>query len=285
MSVGTRLGDMGSAEQAAQRAADSKWVERLGRFGLVAKGFSFGLVGVLAIELALGNGGKATSRQGALAQLAGHGYGKVALVLLALGFAGYAIWRFVQGATADADEDAPKKWGKRAGYIGRGAIYAGLTYTTVKLLLGSGQQQSQNGKAHQTTATVLGWPAGTWIVGIAGAIIVGVGLWNGYRGITKKFAERWKTGQMSATARKWGERVGVVGHLARLVVFALIGVFAIKAALDYDPKDAIGLDGALQKLVHQPYGPALLGLTAAGLVAYGVYCLVDARLRDVAANR
>jgi hypothetical protein len=68
------------------------------------------------------------------------------------------------------------------------------------------------------------------------------------------------------------------------VVFALIGVFVTKAAIDYDPKDAIGLDGALQKLAHQSYGPWLLGLTAAGLVCYGIYCLVDARYRDVSTN-
>ena len=76
----------------------------------------------------------------------------------------------------------------------------------------------------------------------------------------------------------------MVGHVARFVVFGLIGVFVTKAAIDYNPKDAIGLDGALQKLAHASYGPYLLGLTAAGLIAYGIYCLVDARLRDVSAN-
>jgi len=73
----------------------------------------------------------------------------------------------------------------------------------------------------------------------------------------------------------------VVGLLARLVVFGLIGGFAIKAALEYDPNEAIGLDGALQKLSHQSYGPWLLGLTAAGLVAYAIFCFADARYRRV----
>jgi hypothetical protein len=88
---------------------------------------------------------------------------------------------------------------------------------------------------------------------------------------------------MGHTARAWGGRVGAVGHLARGVVFTLIGVFVIRAALQYDPKEAIGLDGALQKLARADYGPYLLGLTAVGLIAYGVYCLVDARYRDVSA--
>ena len=89
---------------------------------------------------------------------------------------------------------------------------------------------------------------------------------------------------MGAKARRWGSHIGLVGHLARGVVFTLIGVFVIRAALQYDPKEAIGLDGALQKLASAAYGPYLLGVTAAGLVAYGLYCLVDARYRDVSAG-
>ena len=131
---------------------------------------------------------------------------------------------------------------------------------------------------------MLSWPAGTWLVGVAGAIVIGVGLWNAYRGLSRKFEDKWETGGASEAARTWGSRAGVAGHLARGLVFALIGVFAIKAAVDYNPKDAIGLDGALQKLAHQAYGPWLLGLTAAGLVCYGLYCLVDARYRDVSAG-
>jgi hypothetical protein len=84
--------------------------------------------------------------------------------------------------------------------------------------------------------------------------------------------------------RKWAGWIGSVGHVARGVVFGLIGVFVIKAAVDYKPKDAIGIDGALRKLVDAPYGPWLLGLVAAGLLAYGVYCAFDARYRDVSAN-
>ncbi len=63
-----------------------------------------------------------------------------------------------------------------------------------------------------------------------------------------------------------------------------MGVFVTKAAIDFNPKDAIGIDGALQKLAHTNYGPYLLGLTAFGLVCYGVYCLVDARYRDVSVD-
>jgi len=265
----------------------SGWYAWLARSGLVAKGVSFGIVAALAIGLAVGSGGKTTSRQGALETLAQHTWGKALLVLLALGFAGYAFWRLVQAFAEREQNDEKgkaKKWGKRAGYVGSGLIYAGLTFTTVKILAGSGRQESQNEKAHKTTASVLDWPGGRWIVAIAGLCILGVALWNLYRGVARKFEERWRASEMSETARKWGGRAGVAGHMARAVVFGLIGAFVIKAAVDYDPNNAIGLDGALQKLAHASYGPWLLGLTAVGLLCYGLFCLVDARYRDVSVD-
>jgi hypothetical protein len=263
------------------------WYAWVARGGLVAKGASYAIVGILALQVAFGEGGKATSRQGALATVAQNGLGKVLLVLLLVGFAAYALWRLV-AAYAERDEggDATgkaKTWGKRAGYAGRGLIYAGLTYTTIKILSGSAEQ-SENQEAKSTTAGVLDWPAGRWIVALVGLGIVGAGAWNAYRGVSLKFEDEWRLGQMSSTERRWGARAGFAGHLARGAVFGLIGVFLVKAAIEYDPDEAIGLDGALQKLAEASYGPVLLGITAAGLVCYAVYCIADARYRDVSVD-
>lgn len=260
------------------------WYAALARTGLVAKGLSYGLVGALAIKLAVGDGGKATSRQGAMQSLAHHSFGRIVLIGLAIGFAAYALWRFVQAyAEKPSEEDsALKAWGKRFGYVGRGLGYAGLMYSTVKILTGPGVQ-SQNANAHQSTAVVLKWPGGTWIVGAAGITLIGFALWNLYGGLARTFEDKWRVTRLTPAVRRWGARAGVVGHVARFVVFGLMGIFVTKAAIDYNPRDAIGLDGALQKLAQASYGPWLLGLTAAGLVAYGVFCFVDARLRDVSA--
>src|ERR671939_1707500 len=109
------------AEKARGDAASgSGWYAVVARTGLVAKGVSYGIVGVLAIKLALGDGGRTTSRQGALQTLAHNTFGKVLLVLLAIGFVSYALWRFVQAFAEREDEagekGAAKKWGKRGGY-------------------------------------------------------------------------------------------------------------------------------------------------------------------------
>jgi hypothetical protein len=243
-------------------------MEALARVGLVAKGVSYALVGVLAIGVAARVGGDTTSRQGALHQLAGNTFGKVVLALLVAGFAAYALWRVAQAI----DDDA---WGKRLGYLGRAAIYGALTYSAARILAGAGSGSSQNQKTHKATGVVLSWPAGRELVVVAGLVAIGVGAWNLYRGVTHTFEEKWRG------HTETGSLVGVVGHVARCVVFVLIGVFAIRAAVEYDPQKAVGLDGALQKLAHASYGSVLLGLTAAGLLAYGLYCFVDARYRDV----
>jgi hypothetical protein len=273
----------------AKAETGTGWYEGVARAGLIAKGISYGLVGALALGVAFDEGGKTTSRGGALATIADESWGKVALVLLALGFAAYALWRFVQAIFEREDEEddeakgAAKQWGKRAGYVARGIIYAGLTVTTIGILTGSGGGESQNQQAHQTTSDAFGLPGGRWLVLLAGLAIMGAGLWNLYRGASTKFEEKWRGG-MTRVERTWGRRAGVVGHIARGVVFALVGLFLAKAALEYDPQDAIGLDGALRKLAEAPYGAAVLGITAAGLVAYGVFCLVDARYRDVSVS-
>ena len=156
------------AREARQRGrSGSGWYAWLARAGLLAKGVSFGIVGALAIKLALGDGGRATSREGALHALAGETFGVVVLTLLAVGFAASALWRFVE-AWAAPGEDA-KKLAKRLGSVGRGVVYAALAFSAAKLVAGAGGGGSQNERARDTAATLLSWPAGTWLVAAGGA--------------------------------------------------------------------------------------------------------------------
>jgi hypothetical protein len=167
----------------------------------------------------------------------------------------------------------------RVAALASGVVYAGFCAIAVEIVLGTGSGSS--GGAKKTTAGVFGWPAGTWLVGIAGAVFIGVALYQGYRGISKKFLDDSKTGEMSRTMRRWIEVVGTFGHIARMVVFGLVGIFLIKAALDYNPQKAVGLDGALAKLAHHSYGSFALGIVACGLVAFALYSLSDARYRRI----
>lgn len=263
----------------ARQAAQSRWVEWLGRIGLAAKGVSYAIVAFLAIKVALAGEGNTEDRAGALRTTADEPLGRYLLIALALGFAAYALWRFVQ-AFLDRDHEGhgAKGLGKRATFVGRGLIYAGLCYSATTVLVGEGGGGNEEDRA---TAGVLEQPAGRWLVIAIGAAVIGVGLYNAYRGVTGKFEDKLRVGELSRTARRAVVAVGVLGHLARFVVFSIVGWFLIQAALDFDPKDAVGLDGALAELAQQPHGRALLLGVATGILAYGVYAAVESRYRRV----
>ena len=267
-------------ENKAERAAESPWVERLARFGLVAQGISFGLVAVLALEVALGKGGKATDRQGALKTIAADSVGRVIVIGLAIGFGAYALWRLAQVFLGhDVEEPGGRvKWGKRLSSLGKAAIYAGLCWVAIAVLTGGGG--GSNGE-QEATKGILGWPAGRWLVMAVAVAIGAAALWNFYRGVSGRYKKQLKTGQMSARELRWTSRIAAAGLLARAVVFGIVSWFFFKAAADYDAKQARGLDGALRKLAHEPYGEWLLAVVAAGLFAYGLFCVIQARYREV----
>jgi hypothetical protein len=262
-----------------EKVARSRGFEWLARSGFVARGLIYGIIGILAIKLAVGAGGKTTNQQGALKTIAHQPFGKVLLILVAIGLGGYALWRLLRALLGHGPEDSDSKF-ERVAALGSGIVYAGLCAVAIGILLGSGSSGG-SGNTQKTTAGVLGWPAGTWLVGIAGAVLIGIGLYQGYRGLTQDFLKDSKTEEMSPGVKNWIEWIGSFGHLARMVVFGLVGFFLIKAAIDYNPSKAVGLDGSLAKLAHASYGPFLLGLVATGLIAFGVYSLSDARYRRI----
>ena len=267
------------AQESGEKVARSRGFEWLARGGFVARGLIYGIIGILAVKLALGAGGQTTNQRGALKTIAHQPFGKVLLILVAIGLAGYALWRFVHALLGHGPEDSDSGF-ERIAAVGSGIVYAGLCAVAVEILIGSGSSGG-SGSTSKTTAGVFGWPGGTWLVGIAGAVLIGIGLYQGYRALSKDFLKDSKVDEMSSRVRNWIEWIGVFAHLARMVVFCLVGFFLIRAAIDYDPNKSVGLDGALAKVADAPYGPFLLGLVAAGLVAFGVYSLSDARYRRI----
>ncbi len=169
---------------------------------------------------------------------------------------------------------------KRGGYLARAVWYLGLVGVAVSALYGANESGGSR-QEDRFTARVLEWPLGRWIVAAIGLAILGAGAFNLWRAVTRKFLENLKLRKMSDVEERMFTWLGVVGHLARGVVFGLIGFFLVRAAWQYDPKEAVGIDGALAEVLKQDYGDTLLGIVAAGLVAFGLYCLVEARYREV----
>ena len=239
----------------------------------------YAVIGVLAIELALRTGGKAASQRGALETLAGEPFGQALLIAVAVGLGAYAAWRLINALTGGRGGDQHSAL-ERVAAGASGLIYATLCVTAVKILVGARTSGANNSPKH-ATAGVLGWPGGPEIVGGAGIIIIAVGLYQGYKGAARKFLEDSATERMGQTVRRVFTLVGVFGHLARAVTFLMIGYGLVKAALDYAPRNAIGLDGALQTLSRSSTGPLLLGIVAVGFIGFGLYSIMDARFHRV----
>ncbi len=252
--------------------------EVLSRAGFAARGVIYGIIGILAIKLALGAGGTEADQGGAMKTLVHQPLGEVLLILVAIGLAGYSLWRLLHALLGHGPERSDSGF-DRVAALGSGIAYGVMCAVAVEILLGSSGGTS--GHASKATAGVFGWPAGTWLVGLAGAVFIGIALYQGYRGVTEDFLKDAKTEKMGATTKRWYKILAVFGHLARMVVFGLVGIFLIKAAIDFNPSKAVGLDGALAKLAQQSYGPALLGVVAAGLIAFGLYSLADVRYRRI----
>jgi len=250
----------------------------MARLGLFARGVVYLLVGWLAVRIAFEGSGAQADRQGALQEIAHHTGGFIVLLAMALGFAGYAIWRATEVVTGDHEEGA-KKWGKRAVSAGRAVLYGFFAVSTAHTALSGRTGSGSDHTSKQATAGVLGHSGGRALVIAAGAAFVIAGVVLAVRGLLRKFEKQLRTGQMSPGMEKAVAAVGVGGQTARGVVFAVIGGFLIDAAVRYEPQKARGLDGALRSIAGAPGGKALLIAVAAGLACFGLYSLAEARYR------
>jgi succinate dehydrogenase/fumarate reductase cytochrome b subunit len=254
----------------ARRASDSSAARFLARAGLTARGVIYILVGLIAVLVALGQSSREADQSGALQLLASKSYGLVSLWLLGAGFAAYALWRL--------SGDRPGA-GPRLKSLGRAVIYAGFAYLTFEVI--SGSRRSQSHQQQDVTATVMRHAEGRWLVGIVGLAVVIAGLVLVSEGIRHKFMKYLRTQQMSRRTRRVVQVLGMIGTIARGLVFALAGGLVIDAAVTHRASQSGGIDKALLTLRNQPFGAVLLLLVALGLVVFGIYGLCEARWRKV----
>ena len=279
MTTSTAVGPIGSAQHGGEVVAERPEFAWMARAGLVARGISYAIIGILALKLAVGSGGETTNQRGALTTIAEQPLGKTLLIAMTLGLASYAIWRLVRAAIGHGTEDTDGA-AERIGGAASGLGYAALCVTAVQILVGANSSGGTN-SPKKTTGGVLDWTGGTTIVATIGAILICVALYQGYKGVSRKFLEDSKTWEMSHLVKRAFTAIGVFGHLARMVVFGLVGYGLVRAAIEYDPRSAIGLDGALSTVSHYSYGPLLLGIVAAGLIGFALYSIADARYRKI----
>ena len=266
-------------------ARASDWKDLLGRGGLVGQGVVAAIIGILAIQLAMGDPNEATTKDGAVAWLADQPAGKFLLVLLTIALFALAIWRFLDAIWGDPVEG--DKTTKRIKFAALSVLYAVFAVTALSATIaywtgdpasasGSGGGGDQTSK--EATSKVLDWPAGPWLVALGGIVLIGFALWSiKHHVIDQSFTKR-----LDKADGTWVARLGQAGYGARALVYMVIGWFFVQAAITYDPNQAKGLAGALQELAGKGWGQVLLRAIALGLFCYGLFCVAEAKYRKAA---
>jgi Domain of Unknown Function (DUF1206) len=268
------------ARRTRTQAVASPVMAVLARAGLAARGVLYALIGIIAVQIALGGTRQQADRSGAVRLAAATPLGSVILWLLAAGFAGLTLWRLSEALWGANGADGHKP-PRRLANLGKALIYAVVTYGVLKYALGLGAPASSDKQSQDLTATAFRYPGGIVAVAIAGVIIAVAGLALAYQAYQRAFLRDLRMGSASPGTRKAVAWLGEFGGMARGAVFTTIGIFLIVAAAEAKPSQAKGVDSALRALAHTPLGPWLLGLIAVGLVLFGVYSCCEARWRQV----
>lgn len=264
------------AERAGKQADRSPWLDRGVRLGLVCYGLMHLLIGYLAVRLALGDGAGSASSKGAFQQLAQHTPGVVTLSVVGAGFAVLVVWQGLEAAVGRRDDDGWARVGKRLVSAGKAVVYAVLGTSAIKTAFGSSGGQRTKGM----TARVMALPAGPVLVGAVGVAVLVVAGFLVFRGWSEGFRSKLEAPGQTGYDGKLYVTLGKIGHLAKGAAFAVVGALFVYAAVTHDPQESGGLDVALRKVLHQPFGSPLLVVIALGLGCYGLFCFAWARHLD-----
>src|SRR5215218_8642557 len=260
----------------AREAGESDTLENLARIGLIAFGVVHLLVAWLALQLAWFGGGESADQSGAMGTLADSPVGKPLLWVLAVGLIALAAWqaaevlRWRRGWSASG-KTRRKALQKSANALIKAIVYGALAVLAIRFATGSGQSSSQ--QQQETTAGVFAWPGGQWIVGAAGLVLAGVGVWHIRKGMNKHFLKQIDTSDASPKALRLVTRLGQIGFPGKGIALIGVGGLLVWAAVTFDPSKARGLDGALRTILDLPFGQILLTLVALGIAAFGAFCL------------
>jgi flagellar biogenesis protein FliO len=256
-------------------AARSRHVARAARLGFAARATIYLLIGCFTLLLAFGKQPPEDDQRGAMQEVARHTGGFLLLVVLAIGLAAYALWRFSEAAFGGRTGN--RKLGSRLKSFFRGCVYAALAYTAVDVLLHSSRSQAH--QQQEWSAKVMSHQGGRWLVGLVGLVLLIVGAALVFEAVRGKFKEGFKLAEMPRFARRTVWILGAVGTTARGVVFGLTGFFVLQAAWRYDSSKARGLDGALRRLAASQDGKIWVTAAGLGLIAFGLYGYAEAAWR------
>lgn len=288
--VGTDDGKVGH-DGTQEFLAEHPTLVSLGRVGWVAKGAVYGLVGVLAMAIALGweqdgsGSSDEASQSGAIARIAEASFGGALLTIVAVGLLLYAIWRLV--TVVLPAENTAKAWATRSGYAVSALVYLVLAWSAWSFVTGGGSSQASGGatedsKVEGVTSDVLAHTGGRWFLGVVAIVVLAIGCYFVVKGARRDFDDQLKGGGVGPLSHRHIVLLGRVGWVGRGVMLSLVGFFLFRAVWRADPQEAQGLDGSLRQTLETTGGTAVVLFVGVALVVYGAYCIVSAPLRRLA---
>src|SRR6202171_4341714 len=266
-----------SGAAAVKRAAGSPALRLLERLGYATRGALYSVMGLLALGIALRiGGGETTDLSGSLVFLVSNPFGKLLLIIMAIGLAAYSLWGFIR-AVYDPLHRGSDATGymARLGFVTSAVSYAALVILALQILAGSGGSSGDG--TQKTIASILNHPGGGALTIVIGLIAIGVGLGQFLEAYRATFKQDLKGAEMSERERTIVIRLGRFGMFARGVTFLVIGWVIVQAGLHHDPAQVQGFGGACVFLLGQPFGRVLLGIVALGFVALGLHSFACAR--------
>ena len=259
----------------SRQTANTPLVEGLARFGYIARGLVYAVIGLLAFQLAFSGGGKVTNQTGAIQMIGAQPFGKILLILLVIGLFGYAIWGVIRALLDPLGRGSDAKGLlARAGFLTSAISYAALGLLAFNYVTGYGS--ASTGKSPDILVQLLSQPFGKWLILLLGLFWVGAGLGQIYTAWTQDFEKDLRP-NLPANEKVWSERLGRVGYAARGIVFIVIGVLTLQGGAAASAKNSVGFDDALLQMAHGPYGTLVLGVVALGVLAFGIYSMLCAR--------
>ncbi|MFE3260056.1 DUF1206 domain-containing protein [Nocardia sp. NPDC059091] len=254
--------------------AQNSVFERSARAGFVVSGIVHLIIGYIAIRIALGGAAGTADQSGAMAELAAKPGGVIALWVCVVAFGLMALWRLAETALGSSSEPAADSKKSeaidRVKAAGLAVVYFAFALSAFGFARGSGK--SSSGQSMGITARMMQTTAGTIALIAGGLIIIAIGGYHVYKGVSRNFLE-----DLEGATSDLVRRLGTVGYIAKGLAIAAVGLLVILAVSRSEPDKAAGLDGAFRTVGAQPYGTALLIVSGLGIITYGLYSFAMAR--------
>jgi hypothetical protein len=252
-----------------------QWLARAGHAG---RGAVFLILGGFAGMAAVDHASRPVGTTSAVRDLLGSSAGWALAVMIVACLLCFAVFRASE-AILDLHNFGDDLYAvlRRAALGTAGLFYAGVAIVAASIVLGW-NIAPEDVMVRGWTAWFLAVPGGAWIIGLAGAITVVVGIGLAVAGLRASFKRRVR---LARETRTYVTALGTVGMTARSVVFIMIGGFLVFAAVTRDPQKAEGFGGALAVIQHQPHGDWLLGVAALSLLTFGLFGISEALFADI----